>query len=234
MRGAIKAILFFCRGAIVLFLFPIVQASDIAKMEHIILALGMKRRSLRNHLFTGFTWNLFFDILGHDRSFPNGFIQTVLSRTIFQLEEKPVIVFGVLALQLDQAVSTAEDAPLDFNDTFDGRRLLRSVASLIPDFHGPRPVFAFGDRPFKAGIVQRMIFHLDGQPSDAFSGGGFFADHPAFQHAVLFQAQVKVKTCRCMALDDINQIRFFPAFLFCGLPSKLGRLSEISFFFIYL
>lgn len=97
MRGAIKAILFFCRGAIILFLFPIIQARDIAKMEHIILSLGVKRCRLRDHLFTGFTGDLFFEILGHDRSFPNGFIQTVLSLTLFHLEEMPVMVFRVLA-----------------------------------------------------------------------------------------------------------------------------------------
>jgi len=232
MRGAIKAILFFCRGAIVLFLFPIVQASDIAKMEHIILALGMKRRRLRNHLFAGFTGNLFFVILGHDRSFPYGFIQTVLSRTLFQLEEKPVMVFRILAFKLDQAVSAAEDTAFDFKDPFGGRRLLRNIASLIPDFHGSGPVFAFWNRPLEAGIGQRMVLDLDGQPSDAFSDGRLFGDRPALQHAFLFQAQVKVKTVCLMALDDVNQIRFFLAFLFLGLPSRLGRLLEIPFFFI--
>lgn len=234
MNGAIRSILCIRRGAIVLFLFPVIKACYIAKMKDIILSLGMKRRRFRDHLFASFAGDFLFEIFSHSRASSGFSIRAILNRPFFYLEKKPVVVFRILALQLDQAVSAAEDTSLDFENPLGGRRLLRNIVASVPNFNSPRPILAFGDRPFEAGIVQRMILHLDGQPSDAFSGGRFFGDRPAFQHPSLLQAQIKVKAGRLMALDDVNQIRFFPVLLFDRRPSRLRRISEISFFFICL
>ena len=63
-------------------------------------------------------------------------------------------------------------------------------------------ILAFRDRPFEIAVVERMIFHLDGEPL-VMRIERRAADHrPGFEDAVEFKTQIIMQQRRVMFLDD--------------------------------
>src|SRR5207248_6993243 len=83
--------------------------------------------------------------------------------------------------------------------------VLRRVNAGVPDDDLAAAVLAFGDYPFEAGVVQRVVLGHNRQASLAVLVGRSVRDGPRLEHAVDYEAEVVVQASRCELLDHESQ-----------------------------
>ncbi len=92
----------------------------------------------------------------------------------------------------------------------------------IPNDDGAAAVFAFGDRSFKIGVFQRVVFDGDREPLFAGDQARAPSHRPTLQNAVQRQAEIVVQPGRVVLLNDEDV-----AHLVRRAPSRLGRRREV-------
>ena len=80
----------------------------------------------------------------------------------------------------------------------------RLPGAAVPGLDRPGAVVAFRDAALEIGVVQRMVLDMHRDPFVGGVEGGAFADRPAPQHVVVFQAEVPVQAgaVRLVLLHD--------------------------------
>lgn len=76
------------------------------------------------------------------------------------------------------------------------------VGSMVPDLDGAGAVFSFGDGAVEGGVVEGVVFGVDGEAFVVGVFGDALGDCPAFEDAFVFKAEVEVESSRVVFLDD--------------------------------
>jgi len=101
----------------------------------------------------------------------------------------------------------------------------RSPAATVPEQHGTSAVLPRRNETFKVCIVDRMVFHLNGEALLRGIETRTLGHGPAFQGSILLQTKVIVQTTRRMLLNHVQ-------FLALSGPDPTAwfrRLFEIPF-----
>ena len=126
------------------------------------------------------------------------------------LDQQPVRSRVASAVVLDphQHPTTLEPLTREHELEIAGReRVLRSLRALrrpqpaIPHLHGAAAVLALRNRAFEVAVVERMIFHLDGQAFVRRIHRRPLGHRPRLEDAVQLQAQIPMQMTRGMLLD---------------------------------
>ena len=89
-----------------------------------------------------------------------------------------------------------------------GQRLLRRLVAFrlpvaaIPQHDRAAAILAFGNGPFEIAIVERMIFHLDGEALVMRVERRAAGHGPGFEDAVEFKPKIVVQSRGVMLLND--------------------------------
>ena len=92
----------------------------------------------------------------------------------------------------------------------------RLPGAAVPDDHFPGAVLLRRDRPFEAGVVERMVLDVDRHLHLRRVVRRPLRHRPAQQHAVVLEAEVVVQPARPVLLDDEDRRR--RALLRCARP----------------
>src|SRR5262249_4167677 len=76
------------------------------------------------------------------------------------------------------------------------------VGTAVPERNSARAVVAAGDGTLEASVIERMVFHVDGQALDGGVERGAVGQRPRLEHAVHFEPQVIVETSCAMSLNE--------------------------------
>src|SRR5580692_5289299 len=101
----------------------------------------------------------------------------------------------------------------------------RNPVAAIPELHRAAAVFACRNRSLEITVVERMVFHLDGEALIGRIIGGAASDRPGLENAIELEPQVVMQAPRRVLLDDETQ-----PFRRCdrGLAARLGGLREVA------
>ena len=99
--------------------FPVIQALQVAEMEHIVLPLRVKRGGLGDQLFADLAGDfLLIFLFGHGRLFLQLNSMGSALYGIFYSKEKPVFSSGLLVWESDQGVTALEFLSSKLEDPF--------------------------------------------------------------------------------------------------------------------
>jgi hypothetical protein len=88
------------------------------------------------------------------------------------------------------------------------QRLFRALLSIrlpvtaVPEHDRASAILALWYRPFEIAVIERMVFHLDGEALVTRIQGGASSYRPRFEDAVQFKAQVIMQPRGVMLLDS--------------------------------
>ena len=116
----------------------------------------------------------------------------LLPGTLFQPNQMPRSV---------QFVSLKFEAEMAFLHTR-SRIPFRLPYPLVPDDHGAGAILTLRDRAFKGGVIERVIFNMDCEPSLGRVKARPAGNRPTPQHAVMFEAKIIVQSRGVMLVDD--------------------------------
>ena len=129
-----------------------------------------------------------FDVLG--QRLPVGILGRV------HAVDHPVVAVG-----LEQRVSTPGPIAVQRDDHLIRVHLLRLVAAAIPDAHAPAAVLAPRDVAFELEVLEGVILGVDGQVVALRVDWDATRDGPRQQHTVVFEAEVPVHAPGVVLLD---------------------------------
>ena len=77
--------------------------------------------------------------------------------------------------------------------------------ALVPDHDRAAAVLALRDHAFEVGVIDRVVFDLHGERFHRRVETGAFRNGPAFERAVVFEAEVVMEAAGGVLLDDVTQ-----------------------------
>ncbi len=83
-----------------------------------------------------------------------------------------------------------------------GLLAFRLPVAAVPKHDRAATILALRDRPFEIAVVERMIFHLDGEALVMRIERGAAGHRPGFEDAVELKTKIVVQPGRVMLLDD--------------------------------
>lgn len=153
---------------------------------------------------------------------------------VFVLDHQPFIPFFAV-FEFDEGEAAVEffavEGELDFtaHDLFGGVEIAFGLEdAAIPNHDRASAVAAFGNVAFKIGVVEGMIFGLDGETLIVGIQRRAFGDSPGLQGAVHGKTKIVVEAACGMLLDDKR-------WLGCGGRIGTGRFGgaiELALFMI--
>src|SRR5712692_7738228 len=75
------------------------------------------------------------------------------------------------------------------------------IGATVPKGDVPCTVVSAWNRAFKAPIIERMVFHVNGEPLDRGIKGWAVRERPGFQNALHLQTQIVMQTAGAMSLN---------------------------------
>ena len=102
----------------------------------------------------------------------------------------------------------------------------------VPHHDGSSAVIAGGDRPFETSVIERVIFHFNGQAPLATTERKSFRDGPGLEDALHLQAKVIMQVRGRMLLDDKAEPDIAAAR--AHSTSRFGRSAKIPLGLILL
>ena len=81
----------------------------------------------------------------------------------------------------------------------------RNPVAAIPELHGAAAIFAGRNRSLEIAVIERMVFHLDGEALVGGIVGGAASHGPGLENAVELEPQVVVQAPRRVLLYDEAQ-----------------------------
>jgi len=149
-------------------------------------------------------------------------------RCVLLLDEQPVVLLpGETGADEGKAPRELLARDLDLHRAHCEHRLEARVSprperAAIPDDDSSRAVLALRDRALEAGVVQRMVLDLDGEPPVRRIEARPLRNGPTLEDAAGFQAQIVVQVAGVVFLNDIYAVRARGR---CGHPIRPGGLG---------
>ncbi len=147
---------------------------------------------------------------------------------VFFFYQEPVlfVIVAGAAVHSDEGPATAEFLAAELELEFAGAEAYGGVAdglpcAAVPEEDGAAAVLAFGDGAFEGAVGDGVVFDLHGED---FLGGieaGALGDGPAFEDAVVLEAEVVVQAGGVVLLDDEGAAGFGVSDLWRGLGGAI-------------
>ena len=139
------------------------------------------------------------------------------------LDHQPLVTFFAV-FEFDEDEAAAELFAVEGELEFAAVELpggvesaLRLKGAAVPDHDGARAVAARGDAAFEIGVIERMIFDVDGEALVVGIERRALGDSPGFQGAVDGEAEIVVEAGSGMLLDNEGGLGFRGGFGTGGL-----------------